>query len=215
MDKSGLYSRFLESIEYLKDNGKIHKQQDLADTMGVSKSYISDVIKDRGGKFSESFLRRYADTFSEFLNPEYLLHGVGMIGQPTKYQRPHITARASAGFLDGISNAEMIDETGMWELNDFMTDYDFTIEVSGDSMTPEFCDGDIVLARLLRDGSRLPVGRICILDTTDGPLLKEIKRMKRDCIVLHSLNPEYEDFELEYSSLLQVAIVVGSIRSYD
>lgn len=215
MDKNEAYTRFRQAIDYLKDKGQVHKQQDIADAIGISKSYLSDVMKDRGGKFSETFLKRFASTYSDYINSEWLIHGYGLMSPPSKNQRPHLDARASAGFMAAVSQAEMVDEADLAELNDFTGEYDFTIEVSGESMSPDFQPGDIVLARLLRDSSRPPVGRICILDTMDGALLKEVAGIKGNALVLHSLNPDYEDFEVEFQSILRIALVVASVRNYD
>ncbi len=37
--------RLNKAIEYLKSNGLIHKQQDIADALGMAKSHLSNALK--------------------------------------------------------------------------------------------------------------------------------------------------------------------------
>ena len=212
MDKEQTYYRFQQSIDYLKDNGKIHKQQDIAVAIGVSKSYMSDVMKDRGGKFSEDFLHRFATAYSDYINEDWLLTGEGQMAKPLRELRPHIQAKAAAGFMSGISEGEYGDN--MRPMIPGIPDYDFSITAYGKSMEPRIEDNDILACRIVTDSLNPPVGKICVIDSKDGAAVKVIRDVEEDCLVLHSLNPEYRDYRVNFSDLNQIAVVVGSVRNY-
>lgn len=49
------HARLLQAIDYLKDKGQIHKQQDIADKLGKGKSYISEVMANKNGRLTDGF----------------------------------------------------------------------------------------------------------------------------------------------------------------
>jgi phage repressor protein C with HTH and peptisase S24 domain len=70
--------------------------------------------------------------------------------------------------------------------------YDFATLVSGDSMEPEFSDGDVVLVRQNFD---TPRGGIFIVDYDEQSYIKQVM-LDGNLLILHSLNPKYKDREL-------------------
>lgn len=228
-------SRIHQSIDYLRSIGIIHKQQDIADAMGMGKSRISEALRGKEGKFTDHFIDSFADTFSEHIHKEWLLTGegemkknfrlnipgrlaeqylklVGMVVEDNMNRRPHVDAKASAGFIDGLSDGDYGNDTR--PLIPGMPDYTFTIIAKGDSMLPRIEDGDTLLCRKLTDRLNPPIGKICVLDTKEGFVVKVIERANEDTITLHSLNPKYRDYDIDQSSILGIAEVVGLVRSF-
>lgn len=91
---------------------------------------------------------------------------------------------------------------------------DFLIPVSGNSMTPTYYPGDIVACkRVPLSGLFFQWGKIYIIDTTQGPLIKRIKPAPSpDHITIVSDNTDYDPFQLPASEIRAVALVVGVIR---
>ena len=91
---------------------------------------------------------------------------------------------------------------------------DFLISVRGSSMYPKYSSGDIVACK------RIPMtdlffqwNKVYVLDTKQGALIKRIKPgSDKDRILIVSDNEKYEPFELPYTALNAVAIVIGVIR---
>ncbi len=91
---------------------------------------------------------------------------------------------------------------------------DFLIYVKGTSMAPNYSSGDIVACR------RVPLsslffqwGKVYVIDTVQGPVIKRIKRAADpDHILLSSDNPSFDPFELPVADLHGVALVIGLIR---
>lgn len=91
---------------------------------------------------------------------------------------------------------------------------DFLIPVSGNSMTPTYYPGDIVACkRVPLSGLFFQWGKIYVIDTSQGPLIKRIKpgqTPEQLCIV--SDNSDYDPFQLPITDIRAVALVVGVIR---
>ena len=91
---------------------------------------------------------------------------------------------------------------------------DFLIPVKGNSMNPTYVSGDIVACQ------RVPMtdlffqwNKPYVLDTAQGPLIKRIKPgHDKQHILIVSDNEQYDPFELPYSEIRAVALVIGIIR---
>lgn len=82
----------------------------------------------------------------------------------------------------------------------------YAVEVSGDSMEPLYRDGDRLI---VSPGSSYRKGDRVVAKTQKGEVLvKELSRLTANRIVLHSLNPAYEDRTLELADVEWVARVV-------
>lgn len=90
----------------------------------------------------------------------------------------------------------------------------FLIRVKGSSMYPTYSSGDIVACQ------KVPMtdlffqwNKVYVIDTDQGALIKRIKPgSDRKHISIVSDNPDYDPFELPYSSIHAVALVIGVIR---
>lgn len=110
--------------------------------------------------------------------------------------RKHLN-KAAAGFGYDLSSE---DE---WEVIEVVDTYtaraaDFAVEVDGDSMLPDFRDGDIVLVKLEPD---VPVGKVGLFIHDGMGYIKERGKKK-----LVSRNPEYPDIEGEARC---IGLVIG------
>ncbi|MBD5307633.1 MAG: LexA family transcriptional regulator [Bacteroides sp.] len=177
----------------------------------MAKTHLSVALK--GGKYlTDGFLRRFAAAYSDYINEEWLLTGEGVMEKPDSSQHPHIEAQASAGFMDGISEGEWNNK--FHDLDSFMRNqyYDFTIRINGDSMEPNFLDDDIVMCRIINDRLNPPIGKVCVIDSKEGALLKEIAGETDGAIILHSFTPKYKDYSIPAEDVLQIAEVIGLLR---
>lgn len=91
---------------------------------------------------------------------------------------------------------------------------DFLIPVKGSSMYPKYSSGDIVACQ------RVPMSdlffqwnKVYVLDTKQGPLIKRVKPgSDKEHVLIVSDNANYDPFELPYSAINAVALVIGVIR---
>ncbi len=213
MDKERALARLRQSIDYLKDNGKARKHEEIAKLTGISRPHVSAAINGDFSRITEKNLRRFAAAYSDYINENWLLTGEGEMEVPDKTMRPHFDAKASAGFMCGVGEAE----TGTLRPRiPGMKDYDFTIEADGNSMLPRIVSGDLLVCRKADDRANPPIGKICVIDGKDGAAVKVIASANDDSetVTLHSLNPDYPDYDVEFSDILDIAEVVGLVRRF-
>lgn len=104
-------------------------------------------------------------------------------------------------------------------LNDFsaaVSDYDcemlispvkgasFAMQVSGDSMSPEYPNGSRIIIKKIDETSFIEWGRVYVLDTNNGSVIKIIVPSDReDCVRCLSINkdPIYAPFDVPKSSI--------------
>lgn len=206
-----LHQRLLKSFDYLKDGGIIHTQTQFAEAVGKSQTQINSAFKDAPKRCTLGLMKAIADAFPDVLNRDYLLTDEGEVAAPDKSLRPHFEAKVSAGFMDGTSEGEA---GVMRPPIPGMPDYDFTIDASGDSMLPRIESGDTLLCRRCDDRLNPPVGKICVIDSIDGAAVKVVAGVNEESVTLHSLNPKYDDYTVDLTSINDIAEVVGLVRKF-
>lgn len=205
------FARLHKAIDFLRDSGKLHTQQDIADALGMGKGNLSRALNGNPRYFTDGFIKRFAAAYSDYINDEWLLTGAGDMELPDKTMRPHFGAKAYAGFMCGVAEGEV---GTLHPHIPGMRDYDFTIEAEGDSMMPRIESCDLLVCRKSNDRANPPIGKICVIDSKDGAVVKVIAAMGENGLLLHSLNPEYNDYNIDYSDILGIAEVIGMVRSF-
>lgn len=215
MGKIDAHDRLLEAVEYLKNNGKARRQEDVAIAMGVPRPHVSTAMKGDTRRLTDSFLRRFAKAYSDYINENWLLTGDGEMAKvDKKATRPHIPAdRAvvSAGF-EGKAIGSVAE--GECEVRPVMAPfpwYDFTIQVEGDSMEPELRNGDTIACQWLNNSDELRTDKIYVVDSAEGAVVKQLSNDGKE-LLCHSINPLYDDFKIHKSNVLRIARVIGLIR---
>ena len=188
--------------------------------VGISTGYLST----KAIAISSEVIEKAANTFPD-LNLEWLITGNGnmfksdissssqeLIQTPVKINtKPRIPYTASAGSItnamDGVTDAqcEQIPVIGT------LPSYDFTIIVKGDSMEPKIEGGDEVACKRVDGTSFIQWGKVHVLDTAQGILIKRIYE-DDDKIKCVSYNPEYPPFSIEKSDIYSISLVVGLLR---
>lgn len=211
-----------------------------AGTLGISKrDFYSKIGVSRGTLESktgitEDVITKFFATYPE-VNIQWLMTGVG--DMLSKVEEPHIeqipvkaqnTAyRVPEGSKEGIPLIPIEAMAGALTSEQTVLEYeceryvvpvfkgaDFLIPVKGSSMYPKYSSGDIVACQ------RVPMSdlffqwnKVYVIDTTQGPLIKRIKPgSDREHITIVSDNEKYDPFELPYSAIRSVALVIGVIR---
>ena len=160
---------------------------------------------------AEEFLLLYTG-----LSAEWLLRGDGEMikslnSVTDKDLRPRIPYDAAAGSLtnavDGVTSlqCEQVPVVSAFPR------YDFTIRVTGRSMEPIYFSGDEVACLRINESRFLQWGRVHVLDTAQGVIIKRIYE-NGDSIRCASFNPEYPDFNVPKDEIFSYNLVVGALR---
>lgn len=238
MDKSLLRERLQQAIDYLEGFG-IRQKDIVQRTDGkIKQSHLSSALHGNNLRLSPLLMGRLADAFPEYLSKQWLLTGEGEMAKkarieiPTQMleaynnlarqiiegnnpQRPHIPddkALVAAGFLGTAISDITENECEQYPVLPTLSNYDFSIVVSGNSMTPELHNGDTIFCRWLHE-PHFCKDKIYVLDTVDGAVVKCVT-LKCGKLYCHSINPEFEDFTLSTSDILRVAEVIGTLRHF-
>ena len=128
-----------------------------------------------------------------------------------------VSNKAKAGWSEGYYNEEYLEELPfvMIDADENYKGKYLAFEVEGDSMEPDYLEGDIVICRDIQRhlwSSKLHFRDwdFVIAHSTNGIMLKEITahNVETGDITCHSLNPKYEDFVLNLHQVAHLYNVV-------
>lgn len=129
---------------------------------------------------------------------------------PSEDTRPRVDLYATGGgneVLDGVTLAqcEQIPVVPLFPR------YDFTMRITGESMLPYLHPGDEVACLQINEPTFLQWGRIHVLSTSQGIIIKKIFDADGGirCV---SFNPDYPDFTIPKQDIYSYNLVVGLIR---
>ena len=206
--KNGYSERFWQMIDELKVDSSVLRD------FGISTSLES---KTRNGVQSISLkvILKALEYFPE-VNANYILTGKGGMFLDEQIELsvqtlPRIPYDAAAGSLtDAVDGVTELQCERIPVISAFPK-YDFTIRVTGRSMEPMYFSGDEVACLRINEAHFLQWGRVHVLDTSQGVVIKRIYD-NGDSIRCASFNPEYPDFNVPKSDIRSYNLVVGALR---
>ncbi len=139
----------------------------------------------------------------------------GKLDQYTPGAIPLVSTQAVGGFFGSDFSIEESDIKSYYVIPKFRNlNVDFMIELTGDSMTPQICAGDIIACSIIRSSKFIQWNKTHLLATTDQGLI--VKRLNQssnpDCLLAVSNNPSYPPFDIPKDEVLGIARVVGIIH---
>ena len=76
--------RFKSAVDYLKNNGLVHKQKDVAEKMGSTEPNISAALRGVGTVLTDKFLYRFNRAFGSIFEDNWLKKGEGQMLKATQ-----------------------------------------------------------------------------------------------------------------------------------
>lgn len=216
--------RLKKAYEYLRNNGKVHTQQNVADIMGVKKENVSRAFNGNERYLTLGFITRFNNAFGNIFNIDWIIKEQGdMLISGNKITVPQISYTKGVPYynVDFIGGFDIVlnDQTINPEyLIDFQKYNEATCwcNVSGHSMEPEINNGDIIALKKIEDFSFLPLGEVYAIVTTNG--MRTIKRLgpsrNPECYTLVPTNksPEYGTQELRKDMIQHIFQVLGCMK---
>ena len=203
--------RFRCLVDYLKENRYIRNQQQFVEDVKSDKTTISQLLNGRITAPKILFVNVCAAY--PFISLEWLRDGKGEMLKTLDKQttRPRIPYDAEAGALTEVMDGVNQYQCEQIPVISVFPNYNFTIRITGDSMEPHMHSGDEVACVRVNESSFLQWGRIHVLDTTQGVVIKRIYDAG-DGIRCVSFNPDYPDFVIPKNDIRSYNLVVGLIR---
>ena len=188
--------------------------------VGLSNGYVNNIRRSIQPDKLQNIARCYPD-----LNTGWLMTGEGdmlKIGNKRLTHNPKgiplIPVEAMAGYGSGdvsVTSYE-IEENYILTPEFEGKGIKYLIRVSGSSMIPKYNNGDLLACRPITDISFMQWGKVYVLDTDQGPLVKRLYPCNPhddDSLECRSDNYEkYPPFKIPKISIRKIAIVVGVLR---
>ena len=201
-------------VRYIINNGIAQSQKDLGHKLGYSnESSFSQVINGKV-KTPNDFPKKLKNLVPD-LNINWLLTGEGPM---IKEVPDRDTALTEYNIVNNTDTVPLLPVSAIGgSLNDFVASVmsedcerivspikgvDFAISVTGNSMAPEYPNGSKVLIKRIDEKAFIEWGRVYVLDTRNGSVIKKIMPGSNDnCVRCESLNPDYPDFEVCFADM--------------
>ena len=209
--------RINEAFLYLKNKGIVHTQKDVAKAMGASASNVSSALSGVESVLTDKFMSRFNEAFGDMFNEEWFLSGKGEMLKGTDASIQKSINSCTPDIPTTVFLLPIYAQGG--SLNDFVasvSEYDcervvspiggvdFAMQVSGDSMSPEYPNGSRIFIKKINERAFIEWGKTYVLDTCNGTVIKRIVPSEREgyvrCI---SINPDpvYAPFEVSLSDV--------------
>lgn len=187
---------------------------------GISTGYISNMNKNSGGISSDVMLK-LKDKFPD-LNLNWLITGEGemlkseaSIKTVQEEGTPLLPVEAWGGSLTGSSLSILAEQCKRYNVP--ISNIDYLIPISGDSMMPSYCPGDVVAIKKINERAFIEWGKVYVLDTCNGVVIKEVQPSEKEgyiTCVSHNMPEKYRPFEINLSpeDFYGMYAVKGTVR---
>ena len=194
-------------------------QPNLDILIGFSKYFnvaIDTLIKVNLEDLPESQLRQLEKGFDVFIKGSRLRVLATTIGQDNNENIELVSEKAKAGYKSGFADPEYIRILPTFRLPFLSKQKKYrTFEITGDSMLP-IPDGSWVTGVFVQDWSTIKDRDACIILTSDDGIVFKVveNKIKSDGILtLHSLNPDYQAYDLPVNDIREIWRFVNYISS--
>lgn len=225
--------KFKDVISEVKFLYKV-KQSEISAKIGVKPTYLSDMINGRV-PVTENVLQSIYEHFSSVKKNKYGVYeqktteeikeelenlpsgGLRIKEYPTKLAVRLVTNKAQAGWSEGFYADEYLEDMPIVMIDadqEYKGKY-LAFEVVGDSMEPDYMEGDIVICREVQRSLwsyklHFKDWDFVIAHNTQGIMLKEIiaHDVEKGIITCHSINPNHKDFKVNLREVTYLYNVV-------
>lgn len=176
-------------------------QGKMADILGCGQSNISEI--ERNGKDLEpaqyEILRNMygQERISKYINDNH------EASKSIEYETYLLPQSAMGGTLSGFPSDGVLLQNCEKVISP-VKGVDFAISVYGESMSPEYPSGSRVLIKKINPNVFIDWGKVYVLDTSNGVIIKELHKNSKDgYVTCHSINPDpkFADFEIAISEV--------------
>jgi transcriptional regulator with XRE-family HTH domain len=220
-----------KNLRHLRRKNNRQTQEELADSLGLTRSVISS-YEDGRAEPSVNTLIRMSEYFNvsidsltnldlanvdekqvqhqkeiqKYTSAVNLKINHVMIDQPRVEVVRLVPERAAAGYTSGFGDQDYLEDLPSYQLPFLSKGKTYrAFEITGDSMLP-LKDKSIVIGEKMESIQEVRDGQVCIVVSKDGIVLKKVynKADQRGTLLLKSANIAYSPYEVSTTDILEV-----------
>ena len=186
MEKQNLLQ---EAFEYLRFRKIVKSQKEFAKLIGTSENSLSRALKGDEAYLTPNLIAKVESVYKYYDTT------------PTQEEfeqetLPILPTDARAGTLAEFSDS--VEAYNCERMISPIRGADFAMQVTGDSMSPEYPSGSVIICKKINEKAFIEWGKVFVLDTDNGAVIKSVRKTENDneveCV---SLNPAYQPFRIE------------------
>lgn len=179
----------VESFNTLRSRGVVKTQGDFASLLGIAERSLSAAKNGKEDYLTDSLIARIQATMRQYNEAN--------VGEKVS-TLPVIPVEAMAGTL--VEFFSSVKEYDCERMISPIKGADYAIKIYGDSMAPEYPSGSLCLIKQVNEKQFIEWGKVYVLDTDNGAVIKRIRKTQDDNIVeCVSINPAYQPFTIDTS----------------
>lgn len=176
-------------FEQLRYRGVVKSQKDFAELIGATQNTIS-----RAMKGDEAYLTDNLISKAEAVAKYY-------VSEPTQEEiNQDMVLVIPTGAMGG-SLADFAESVSAFDCERIVTPIkgvDYAIQVTGDSMSPDYPSGSMILIKKINEKAFVEWGKVYVLDTINGAVIKKVRKTDQEGVIeCVSTNPAYQPFTME------------------
>ena len=176
-------------FEQLRYRGVVKSQKDFAELIGATQNTIS-----RAMKGDEAYLTDNLISKAEAVAKYY-------VSEPTQEEiNQDMVLVIPTGAMGGTL-ADFAESVSAFDCERIVTPIkgvDYAIQVTGDSMSPDYPSGSMILIKKINEKAFVEWGKVYVLDTINGAVIKKVRKTDQEGVIeCVSTNPAYQPFTLE------------------
>lgn len=200
--------RFKEVYESLVTRGELKNQVEFSEKLPYNHSSINNILTGKRN-VPASVVLKLCKKFS--VSKEFMFEGrLPMFYSSSRLPLYDLEATATNIQIFTADNPEYVKEyidiPGFKDCNGY-------ISVWGNSMYPDYCAGEIIAVKYIKDKSVIPYGEAFVIVTTEQRMLKYIHpgTNKENWLMVSKNKESFPQFEIEIKKVLHLYLVKGII----
>jgi phage repressor protein C with HTH and peptisase S24 domain len=178
-----------EAFESLRFKGVVKTQKEFAQLIDYAPNNLSKALNGNDAYLTDNLISKVNAVLKYYDTP------------PTEEEISQemvlvIPTGARAGTL-----ADFTESVAAYDCERMVTPIkgaDYAIQVTGDSMSPEYPSGSMILIKRINEKAFIEWGKTYVLDTENGAVIKTIRKTDDPAVIeCVSLNPAYQPFTMD------------------
>lgn len=177
-------------FEQARAAGFAKTQGDFAKILDINRSVLSAAMNGNETYLTDKLMGKAEKFFGENFTEDGCMNVKGTL--------PVLPVEAMAGTLTEFFQS--VKEYDCEKMISPMKGVDYAIKIYGDSMSPEYPSGSVCLIKKVNEKAFLEWGKVYVLDTDNGVVIKKIRKTDKDNVVeCVSINPNFQPFTIDTS----------------